>query len=620
MKTKPMLILAAALLCCAAFFARCNRHSVNNEALNSFLNLINLQVQNKQTKSLMQDFAMPKKKDAIRQLINLLCNQTGVSKNSRPIFTVTMNMEANDATVINEKLTKVIIPIKLHRDSIEEQSTTLTFKIKEVANSTFKIVDVDAKDFLGDYIGYENLVRRKTLKDADIYSPQTLAAFKVADKLKAKYDSIPWFQHVDGKTWFFVVKGKFDFYNGMGRDTTHNFKMGLVSPDQKEIIPVDFDLIHNIGATFPNLVEVEKDHKRGFYNLTGEVALPVAYDQIYPLNDDEDLAIVRKGNDYYHWKKGFSLSDADANIKIADYLPRIQAYGRTSKLTEQVMQNVMEHNSRENHGSVYIAPSYMTDWALLPPIQEFKNPLRKNIEYEEVSTLYELQFEGKEDNASWLASAFYSIRDNYIGGRGDLYVHNNVLVINKKNNRVYGHDLLSYLNESEGDGAINGKCNVNSLKPINDSLFEVTIGSSIYRPMYNDRTVDQGTEYHYLVIRNDKLEDLPNNRLFGFTKYVKMDDSYLKGCYEFSDANNKNPSSTDHITPDLLRYMKNEIYAEYKYRFKDKKWAEVFGWDKDQDDKYHDNVDDSLTVIDKYNINFINQKLKSTGGQKLAAK
>lgn len=430
MKAKPMLILATALLCCAAFFARCSRHSANNEALNSFLNLVNLQVQNQQTAELMKDFQMPQKRQAVRQLINLICNKAGISKSSKPIFTVTMNMENNDASIINEKLTKVIIPLKLHRDSIEEKSTTLTFKIKEVANSTFKIVDVDAKDFLSDYVGYENLVRQKTLTDADIYSPQTIAAFKVADGLKAKYDSIPWFQHVDGKTWYYVVKGKFDLYNG--RDTVHNFKMGLVSPEQKEVIPADFDLIHNIGATFPNLVEVEKDHKRGFYNLTGEVVLPVAYDQVYPISDDEDLAVVRKGNDYYHWKKGFSLSDADPNIKIADMLPRIQAYGRSQKLTEQVMQNVMEHNSRDDHGSIYIAPSYMVDWGLLSIVQEFKNPLRKNIEYEEVSNLYELQFDGKTDNESWLSSVFYSIKDDYIGGRGGLYEHRNVMLVDKK--------------------------------------------------------------------------------------------------------------------------------------------------------------------------------------------
>ena len=77
-------------------------------------------------------------------------------------------------------------------------------------------------------------------------------------------------------------------------------------------------------------------------------------------------------------------------------------------------------------------------------------------------------------------------------------------------------------------------------------------------------------------------------------------------------------SNIDHVTPEMLRYMKNEIFADYKYKFKDKRWQAVFAGlpetDKDGnaiEKKYNANVDDSLTVIDKYNINWISQKLKA---------
>jgi hypothetical protein len=74
------------------------------------------------------------------------------------------------------------------------------------------------------------------------------------------------------------------------------------------------------------------------------------------------------------------------------------------------------------------------------------------------------------------------------------------------------------------------------------------------------------------------------------------------------------------VTPEMLRYMKNEIFADYRYQFKDKRWQDVFG----EMDSYNNrsgqdnrpnnvNVDDSLTVIDKYNINWITQKLKGGG-------
>jgi len=62
--------------------------------------------------------------------------------------------------------------------------------------------------------------------------------------------------------------------------------------------------------------------------------------------------------------------------------------------------------------------------------------------------------------------------------------------------------------------------------------------------------------------------------------------------------------------------MKNEIYADYRYQFKDKRWTDVFqsfyNDDSGTELKPNVSVDDSLTAIDKYNINWINQKLKGT--------
>ena len=83
--------------------------------------------------------------------------------------------------------------------------------------------------------------------------------------------------------------------------------------------------------------------------------------------------------------------------------------------------------------------------------------------------------------------------------------------------------------------------------------------------------------------------------------------------------------TVDHLTPEMLRYIKNEIYADYRYEFKDKRWLEIFAempsyqnyGEKNKPD--NESVDDSLTAIDKYNINWISQKLKEKNNT-LAAK
>lgn len=173
---------------------------------------------------------------------------------------------------------------------------------------------------------------------------------------------------------------------------------------------------------------------------------------------------------------------------------------------------------------------------------------------------------------------------------------------------------MSYLNEAEGGGMIDGICGVSKVKVINDSLYEIKVGADIYRELYDGSYISGGTEYHYLSLNNGKLTEKQADRLFEFTRYIKMDDSYLDACYIMD---NKKPISR--VNAEMLRYMKNEIYASYKYEFKDKKWAELFNQDPKYD-KLNANVDDSLSVIEKYNINFINRKLKSMSGQKLAAK
>jgi hypothetical protein len=112
-----------------------------------------------------------------------------------------------------------------------------------------------------------------------------------------------------------------------------------------------------------------------------------------------------------------------------------------------------------------------------------------------------------------------------------------------------------------------------------------------------------------------KLAALPTVRYFGFTEFVKMDDSYLEGCYVI------NGKRTDHLSPEVLQYMKNEIFASYGLRFKTEKWAKEFEYNFGYDDKTrHDNVNDSLTAIDKYNINWLSQKLNGAQNNTQLAK
>jgi hypothetical protein len=352
--------------------------------------------------------------------------------------------------------------------------------------------------------------------------------------------------------------------------------------------------------------------------------VPVSYDQVLPVNDDGNLAILRAGDDYFYLKQDMSISEK-VDLKIGDFISKVKNLTNSFDLYKIATGIVTEYNSKKENGAIYIAPSYLVDLNMITKTTDFKNPLRKII-YEEVHTNYQVRFTGtvkQPDN--WLEASFYSIRDYFLGGRGEFYDKKNVVIIDKKNNRVLTQDIGIDYTPGDGGAVLKGLCDVNNIKVINDSLYEVKAGAVLWVELYDStKTIEGGPYYHYLAVKNNKLVELPDNRNFGFTKYIKMDDSYLNNCYNLliGSGNEKQmqKKTINQITPEMLRYMKNEIFADYAYQFKDKRWQylfedginPVYNEHKSNNKPNNASVDDSLTVIDKYNINWINQKLKGT--------
>jgi hypothetical protein len=627
---KPKLILAAIILLSASILTISCKHkaSANDDAIKQFLTKFDGFVSAGNTDSIKAYFVEHGLKTD--HIANILAGKSGATEQSPTLFRLDFITDESKITTSPNGIIEVSMPVLFSHNNIESAKSLITLKLITGKDGKMKISFIDVSKFLPDYIAYENLVKSKTLTDKDIYAPITLKAFETAKQLKAKYDSVIWFAHINKQTYYYVTNGKWNMEEWEMRrshlDTAKTYKMGLVGPDLKEIIPVDYDLIHNINGTINGLIEVEKGHKHGFYNLHGKIIVPAKYDQIYPVTNDNALAALQKGDDFFWLNKDSTIS-AKVNISISEVLAQTSHLGN-SNMDGSSTDNVTEFNSREQHGTIYIPPAYLINMGIFSTIEQFKNPLRRNIDFEEVSAKINIKLSNKtsiqkDDNV--FETAFYSIRNYFLGGRSEFYDTNNLVVIDKKNNRAYNKEISTDLNIEEGYDDLTGLCKEYSLMPLNDTLFEMKITSIISISLYNGDYLQEAPVFHYLTLKDGKITEAETNRKFSFTKFRKMDDSYLEGCYLYMikpliGRGEYKKEQSNYLRKDVLQYMKNEIFADYHYKFKDSVWNQVFAESIANYEAKNESVDDSLTEIDKYNINWINQKLKTTESKKLASR
>lgn len=621
MKRKPVLITLGivALFAIGFFFVRGRFLNKPQKAdISQFINHFTESLATGKRDSVIACFETNQHQKLVTKLVNIFSGKTGGDGKSEPLFGISLDAGKTKITMLNSELAQAVIPVYFTHDSLPGSQSVLILKIRQSSSHACKIVQLDALTLFVDMAAYEKKVKLKGLRDEDLFSPITLASFKTAKELRSKYDTVLWFQHIGGKTYYFVAKGavKIDYY-----DAARDNNIGLLSPALKEIIPPKYDLVHNVNGTVDGLIEVEKADKRGFYDIDGKNVVPVEYDQILPLTGDENLALLRKDNDYFYLKNDKTISDKIADLKITDEIKKIKNLNGSFTLEDPKSDDIMERNDRDYYTSIVLPPSYLVDLGILPKYMDLQNHLRKQVENDagdgEGSEYYKVSFDGQKEDGNWLKAAYYSVVDSYLGSRSGLYETKNILVVDKHSNKMMGFSADSYHGMAEGGGPLSGKCNDNSLRQINDTLFEFKTTAVLDQQIQNDSVIYEGPYYHYLHVQNGKLIALPNERLFGFTKYVKMDDGYLMGCYIIGNKD------VDHMTTELLQYAKNEIYANYHYKFKSEKWSSVFQsrFGRYDDDKgLYTNVDDSLTDIDKYNINWITQKLKGAKATTLAAK
>lgn len=626
MKRKPILTAIASmavLIICFSFTRDKRSVKPDKAAIIKFLNAFNVQIKAGNIDSAESFFKQDIAGTGIEMLGHVMGSYRGSLRKTMLAFDINFDTRNAQVKFTNNQVATAMVIARFSTPGIKTQISPVLFTIEKNNSKQYKISSVDLRNFNQTYSNFGEIVRSKSIPEKYLYKPITLAAFKNADKLKKNYDGVLWFDHINDQTYYYVYRGTvpYNLYDSNARDRAiANFQMGLVNPDLKEIIPVSYDLIRSVGGTVSGLIEVEKNTKKGLYNLNGKVVVPADYDEIYPLKENANVALLKKGTNYYYLKRNFIISPQLNNFNIAEHLALIKAYGQSFTLSAKSQPDIMEENSRKMDNAIYIAPSYLADWKIIPDFTMFVNPLRKVTSMASVDlfgpTSVRFDHPKKEQANSWYERMIYTIGKQYLGGRSGLYSSKTVVLADKRKNKTLSFEVPA----SMGDGYYNGlavsRCNESDLLALSDSLFQYKITSEFAVPLTEkDLNLLEAPYYHFIQIKGDNIIVLKTSRIFP-TKFNKLDDSYLQGCYTMAENSDqpKNIRVEAQATAEILEYMKNEIYASYHYHFKDEKWNTIF---KSRfDNEYvetpkNDDVKDSLTVIDKYNINFINAKLKA---------
>lgn len=427
-----------------------------------------------------------------------------------------------------------------------------------------------------DYSKLDSLIRKKLI---------------VLDSL---YEKTPFYTIVDGDTLYYVVKEAEALF-------------GIANSKDELILAQAYDKIFNPNSVEYGYIEIERDGKHGLFNFKNNKVIKPEFDLIYPKSSGDYIAIGKKGNNYFY----ITNDGIKKTLNNKDY-PTLSIGGL--KWNYIVQRETFIYNSyykpfdEEGNGIVF-TPGYINALNVLP--KKFESVMKEGVNKEFgiiEANLKIVQEESITDKIAAFVSEFY----NEIGdARGYTLNQRHIISSDKNGNIIDTKEMFS-----DEDYSSHYYCQFKSkLTSKENGLVEVLkYGSNkenkeyFGMPFYN----------YYKIENNGEIKNLKSNRIYDFTKYVEIDESYLKGCYskfpnddedfividEQGNEQRMNLKLNNHLTIEDLDIMRNEIFAEYGYIFKSEKWKNYFS-EKSWYSPRHDNVDMLLTEIDKKNIKFI---------------
>ena len=415
-----------------------------------------------------------------------------------------------------------------------------------------------------------------------------------------KYSSTPFYGKMEGSSYYITSTRKLN-YDIEWFDGT--VKYGLVDDSLNTILEPYYDKIYNPNLILNNCFEIKQNKRIGLVNYaTGEVLSP-QFQYVLPSSSaPNDVAYgVRDG-------KWFEISNNDlSNIKPIDFDPlpvlkslSFSVLGVGDNMMFDSYYQYYENDANLGRG-VVIVPSYIEFLNLMPDLEYTDIILPdqgRRVDFGTVEAKLKTSY--KKSLSEKLTSFFVSIYEEAIDARGYQMEAKELVVYNQESKEMNSVRLgSSYRHDTF--------CKEVNYRFVNDSIVEVRSNMNRYRN--KEQHYDFETNYEYFKISGSgSITKLESNRHFDYTKFIYIREDQFKGC--FADFMNEARSDEynywvyNHLSIEDLDIMRNEIFADYGYKFQTEKWQKYFAkmpWYE----PLYDDVNDKLSEIDKANVKMI---------------
>ncbi len=418
--------------------------------------------------------------------------------------------------------------------------------------------------------------------------------------LDRRFKSTPFYVNLEGKNFYIICSGK---RNNQKDEFDGTLKYGLTNDSLQTLLETEYDKIHNPNLAIKNCFEIERNSKVGLINyLTGDILQP-QFEFILPSSTEPNEIAFG-----LHDGKWFKIESSKISLPSETDFDPIPILKTLSFDIRNIGENMMFDSYwkyaevGDNLGrGVVLLPSYVSYFGLLDrdfthiilPDQEGR--IDFGTEQARLATSYRRSLSEK------LVAFFVSAYESGIGVRGyEQSEAKQLIVHNEATNSLHSIHLGSL-------GQSDYFCREAIYRFENDSIVEVKTNLEMVEN--EKQRYDFETHFTYHKIEEDgTIKELTSNRYYDFTKFILIDENNLKGCFAWSIQDASYPEENmwiaDYLSIEDLDLMRNEIFAEYGYKFKTDKWRKYFSEQPWYRPKY-DDVHDRLTEMDKSNVKLI---------------